>query len=347
VQLDRNHVISAGYVRNWTVGGVVECELVPSGTRLPLAPSQVGVRKKFYAGSPAADGARTAGAAERARGAVETKALPLLRDLADRWPLRDSGERAWVALWLAMTLCASPRQRQQIPGTVAAFFSDLERDHPVMAAATVDQRHELSEPDFELDSMFAEVSTIASLLGQMHWTVLHFARPTLISSDHPISTFPWTSAAPDGTWPGDVVLGSSEVRVPINPTTALLLTWLDADDRVEVRHPARHHLSPFNHGAWTQAERHRFWMPGTTPRGIGGGGSVKPIAPELFCAYDPRTSERLDASLAWIRSHVDQAFGGKSRAVVTAWMESDDRGLRVVRVRHEGAHSRVFSLFAL
>ena len=219
VKLDRNHIISAGYIRNWAVGDLVECELVPGGGRLALAPSKVGVRKKFYAGSPAADGTRSAAAAERARDAVETKALPLLRDLADRWPLRDSDERAWVAMWLAMTLCASPRQRQQIPGTVARFYVALEREAPLFAALTAGDRHELSEADFELDSMFEEVSTVASLLGQMHWTVMRFARPALISSDHPISMLPWTSdPARSAGAPAGLVLDSLEVRVPVSPS---------------------------------------------------------------------------------------------------------------------------------
>jgi len=178
MKLDRNHVISAGYIRNWAVDGVVECELViPRRKRLQLAPSQVGVRTKFYAGSPAADGRRSAAAAEHARAAVETKALPLLRELADRWPLTSGDEWAWAALWFAMTLCASPGRRQQIPATVARFYTMLEREQPVIAAVTAEHRHELSEADFELDSMFEEVSTVASLLGQMHWTLLRFARP--------------------------------------------------------------------------------------------------------------------------------------------------------------------------
>lgn len=349
MDLDRNHIVSAGYIRNWAVRGVVECELVPDRRRLRLAPSEVGVRKKFYAGSPAADGTRSAGPAERARGTVETKALPLFRDLAKRWPLRDAGERAWVALWVGMTLCAGPRHRQQIPGTVAQFFSALEREAPELAALTARQRHELSEPDFELDSMFAEVSTVASLVGQMHWTLLRFARPVLISSDHPISTVRWTrDASRSHGAPDMLLLDSFEVRLAISPTTALLLTWADADDRVDVVRPARHHLRAFNLGAWEQAERHRFWQPGTMPRGIDRGPAL-PIAAEFFCGYDPkRSSTRLDAALEWFqqRRH-EQLAGVDDRAVVTAWMERAEEGMRVTYVRHEGKHAEAFSAFML
>ena len=193
VELDRNHIISAGYIRNWAIDDLVECELVPEGKRIRLAASRVGVRKKFYAGSPTPDGSRSAGPAERAHGAVETKALPLLRDLAARWPVPDAEERAWVALWLAMTLCASPRRRQEIPSLVARFYATLEQDAPLLAALTADQRQELAEADFELDSLFEEISAVASLLGQMHWTLLRFSRPALISCDHPLSTVLWTS----------------------------------------------------------------------------------------------------------------------------------------------------------
>jgi hypothetical protein len=349
VKLDRNHIISAGYIRNWAVDDLVECELVPEGKRLQLSPSQVGVRKKFYAGSPAPDGTRSAAPAERARGAVETKALPLLRNLADRWPVPNAEERAWVALWLAMTMCASPRQRQQIPGTVARFYAALEREAPLLAALTASQRQELTAAEFELDSMFEEVSTVASLLGQMHWTLLRFVWPALISSDHPVSTVLWTSDTRRSAGsPSVLLLDSLEVRVAVSPTTALLLTWADADDRVDAMHAEGHHLRAFNRGAWEQAERHRFWQLGTMPRSIDERRPVTPISAGLFRAYDPRSSARLDAALAWIRRRLlEQQAGVKDGAVVTAWMEQADGTPRVVPRRHAGEHASVFSAFGL
>ena len=349
VKLDRNHVISAGYIRNWAVDDVVECELVPDGRRLQLAPSRVGVRKKFYAASPTAEGTRPAAAAEQARADVETRALPLLRDLADRWPLRDGSERAWVALWLAMTLCASPRRRQEIPETVDRFYRALESEDPLLAALTVGKRHELSEPDFELDSMFEDVTTVASLIGQMHWTLLRFGRPALISSDHPISSVLWTrDMSRSAGAPSLLVLDSLEIRVALGPTSALLLTWADADDRVDVVRAARHHLCAFNRGAWEQAERHRFWQPGTTPRDIEDKRPLAPISAELFRGYDPKTSARLDAALAWYTRRVlDQQAGSDDRAVVIAWMEQVDGELRVVPVRHADEHAALFASFRL
>lgn len=347
--MDRNHIVSAGYIRNWAVDDVVECELVPNARRLQLAPSQVGVRKKFYAGSPAADGTRTAAAVEQARGAVENRALPLLRDLGDRWPLRNSDERAWVALWLAMMLCASPRRRQHIPATVDRFFHALERDAPLLAARTAGQRQELRETAFELDSMFWEVSTVASLLGQMHWTLVRFARPELISSDHPVSTVLWTrDPTRSAGAPPVLLLDSLEVRVAVSPTTALLLTWADADDRVDAVHAALHHSRGFNRGAWEQAEQHRFWQPGTTPPGVEDRQPAVPSSAELLRGYEPNNSARLDSALAWYRQRLlGHLAGVEDRAVVTAWMEQTDRGLRIAHVQHTDQHAEVFSAFVL
>ncbi len=301
VKQDRNHIVSAGYIRNWAVDEVVECELVTDGRRRSLAPSHVGVRKKFYAGSPGPDGTRRAAPAERARHAVETEALPLLRELPIRWPLRDSGERAWIALWLAMILCTSPRRRQQLPDMVARFYAYLDREAPEFAQLTADQRHELCEADFELDSMFEDVSTAASLLGQMHWTLLQFTSPSLVSSDHPISTTLWTrDKTRSSSEPPALLLASLEVRVPIGPTAALLLTWVDADDRADAVPASQTLLAAFNRGAWCQAERHRFWRPGTTPSDIDDRRPVPPISAELFDGYEPKSSARLDAAFAWL-----------------------------------------------
>ncbi|UGS36109.1 DUF4238 domain-containing protein [Capillimicrobium parvum] len=342
---DRNHVISAGYIRNWTVDDVVECELVDGGQRLKLPPSQVGVRKKFYAASPSPDGSRPAAVAETERGAIETRALPLIRQLGQRWPLTDAGERAWVALWIAMILCASPRQRGEIPGMVGRFLDEMEREAPLLAWLTRAGRQELREADFELDSMFDAVSTVASIIGQMHWALLRFSRPELVSSDHPITQAAWSRTDAGGHV--DVsLLGSLEVRVPLDPRDALLLTWADADDRVPGHDAPRHQLAAFNHGAWAQAETHRFWRPGTTPRGI----DARPVAVSAasFPAYDIRNSARLDATTAWLQTRtLDRARGVEDRAVVTAWMTQTTEGLKHSFVRHEGEHAQVLSSYSL
>ncbi|HEY4277677.1 MAG TPA: DUF4238 domain-containing protein [Conexibacter sp.] len=355
MEFDRNHIVSRGYIRNWAVGDAVACEFVPGGRRLSLAPSQVCVRSKFYARSPTAEGVRTAAAAERARGSVENMALPLLGDLVGRWPLEDGRDRAWVALWVAMTLCGSPRSRREIPRNTERFFAHLDRERPIFAGVTAGHRGEFSEPDYELDAMFAEVSTVASVIGQMHWTLLTFGRPALVSSDHPITRIRWTrDRQRDVGAPDLLLLDSSEVRLPIGPRAALLLTWADADDRVEVKRAARHHIGLLNRGAWVQAERHRFWQPGTTPSGVDDRRAGKPIARELFRGYDPeRSSLRLDVALEWCkrRRHGQLAtgpIGGDDRAVVTTWFEQGGSGgPRIVAERHDREHAEAFADFVL
>ena len=119
-----------------------------------------------------------------------------------------------------------------------------------------------------------------------------------------------------------------EIRVALGPTSALLLTWADADDRVDVVRAARHHLCAFNRGAWEQAERHRFWQPGTTPRDIEDKRSLAPISAELFRGYDPKTSARLDAALAWYTRRVlDQQASSDDRAVVNRLDRTSRRGI--------------------
>ena len=171
----------------------------------------------------------------------------------------------------------------------------------------------------------------------------------VISSDHPISTVPWTRDPTSSVGaPSELVLGSLEVRVAVSPTTALLLTWADADDRVDVVRAAQHHLRAFNRGAWEQAERHRFWQPGTTPRGVDDGRPATPISAELFRGYDAKSSARLDAALAWYQGRLrEQQAGVEDRAVVIAWMEQTDRGLRVVPARYGDEHAAAFGDFAL
>ena len=111
---------------------------------------------------------------------------------------------------------------------------------------------------------------------------------------------------------------------------------------------AWHHLRAFNRGAWEQAEQHRFWQPETTPRGVDDRRPATPISAELFPGYEPKSSARLDAALAWIRRRLlEEQTGVEDRAVVTAWMEQTGRGLRVIPVRHADEHAAAFSGFVL
>ena len=350
VKQDRNHILSAGYIRNWAIDDQVMCELLPEGKRQLLSPSQVGVRKKFYAGSPDKAGKRTAAPAESARHLVETRALPLIRNLPDRWPLDDEGDRAWIALWIAMTMCSSPGRRRRIPRTVSRFFADLEREDPTFAAMTRRGRAEFSQPDFELDSMFEEVSSVASLIGQMHWALLGFGKRELVSSDHPVDALLWSAGDPE--WhaesPSSLVLVSRELRVPCGPAAALVLSWLDGDDRVPGVKAPRHLAGVVNRGVWMLAERHRFWQPGQTPRGVADGRPGGAVTRELFPDYDPKNCRRLDLVLPWHEARIRaQQAGTDDRSVTTARMERVDGRLVFRQVRHDGEHAEAFAEFSL
>jgi hypothetical protein len=71
----------------------------------------------------------------------------------------------------------------------------------------------------------------AMLLGSVRWHVLDFGAPVLTYSDHPVVV-----------WPADIQqthvfakpnfgpLGAIEVRLPLSPELAILMTWADIAD---------------------------------------------------------------------------------------------------------------------
>ena len=72
---------------------------------------------------------------------------------------------------------------------------------------------------------------IASIVGSMRWHLLRFDAPLLAYSDHPVVVWPAgiASSAPfqrQHLGPLDAV----EIRVPIAPDLALLMTWADMPD---------------------------------------------------------------------------------------------------------------------
>jgi len=74
-----------------------------------------------------------------------------------------------------------------------------------------------------------------------------------------------------------------EVRLPVSPHPALLMTWLDdADGAVPLR-GARHHLKNLNAFTVAQAEKQWFHFPGV--RTHDATGRLLPISPELVAGY--------------------------------------------------------------
>jgi hypothetical protein len=101
------------------------------------------------------------------------------------------------------------------------------------------------------------------------------------------------------------MLNALEVRFPLTPTAALLMTWLDDHDAATPRlRGVRQHTASVNAFTVANAEREWFHLPETNPP-IASGGRLLPLSPELIRGYG-----------------ADQVEPSHRRAEVAGWLES-------------------------
>lgn len=120
----------------------------------------------------------------------------------------------------------------------------------------------------------------------MRWHLIEFEQPLLAISDHPVVG--WHTKAdyrrPEQNATGVGVRNFLEVRVPISPKLALLMTWQDMPDAETTILGSEAIAANIN--AFTIANGERQWMhqPGATPPIAQG--YLEPIAPTLIPGYD-------------------------------------------------------------
>jgi len=143
----------------------------------------------------------------------------------------------------------------------------------------------------QLTTMLTTATKMASVIGSMRWQLLQFDGPVLAFSDHPVVVWPWdawTILVPFAA-PQLGPLGSFEVRAPLAPDLAVLMTWVDEPDRagrVRAREEAAEEINAF-----VVAQADRQWMHRIGAKPPIGQGPFKPLARIFETGYSRRTVE--------------------------------------------------------
>jgi hypothetical protein len=134
---------------------------------------------------------------------------------------------------------------------------------------------------------------VTAVFASMHWTLVEFARPLVVTSDHPVVMWPNAerSRAPQPTPMGAGVLEALEIRVPVSPHHAILMTWRDEADDQDCRvRGTRDHAANLNAFTIAHAERQWFRQPGApTPTASG---RLLPLSTQFFGDYGADTAGR-------------------------------------------------------
>jgi hypothetical protein len=301
----RSHLVPAGYLRGFAADGHVMA-IDRNGRSRRRGVKQAGVERDFYR-RRRPDGTYIQDV-EETMARLESDAIPVIRDLGNSWPPERTA-RATLAQFLALQLVRGRGWRgwhdEFIGREVESWQETREPVRPGGPAP--------SEADIEavgdallgdagrLRKMLELVPKVATLLGHMHWTLLRFGRDRLATSDSPVVPWPLAEHTREpGPLPWSAGIREMvEVRFAVSPRLALLMTWLNEDDRTEPRVAAAHHDRNLNAFVMAQAEREWFHRPGMSVRQSSG--RLTPLSAELFPDY---SGEVVEGSLR--RKHADQ-----------------------------------------
>jgi hypothetical protein len=136
---------------------------------------------------------------------------------------------------------------------------------------------------------------LATIIANMHWTLLQGERPRLVTSDHP--AVPIAIDEPATRKPRAIPIGglinTLEFRFAARPDLLLVMSWLDAGEDGRTRRLATHHIRNHNSLVIAQAEHQWFHHPDIAPAHSP---SVwHPISADLHPGYGPdaaRSSRR-------------------------------------------------------
>lgn len=287
----RHHFLPQGAQRPFADDRGYVAVVGTDGRRFETSPLNVGLERDLYlrvrpTGEKSDDIERVSLAD------IEDHALPILQNLRDRWPLTGE-EKLRLATYVGVQLVRGPRWfAWHEKFAVESYRPHLERgDFRPLA-----ERHGVSEQEvFEahvrshtddtprLLTMLQLGAKAASAIGSMTWSLLSFPSPRLALADHPVVAWPMEGGgrSPQRVRPESVgVVNFLEVRLPVAPDLALLMTWTGIPDLPLPLLGRSHHARNINAFSMAEAERHWIHRPEVVPRA--GSGPWTPLSFEFF-----------------------------------------------------------------
>jgi Protein of unknown function (DUF4238) len=314
------HIVPRTYLKNWAIEGAIGVAQVREAKRLEMPVEKVGTRRRFYR-RQRPDGSNIDDV-EATLAEIEDRATPLLRSFDEKWPLVGDDKLTFAVL-IAFQHLRTPRWKDEYERRTRGFLDEYDREHPTDLSPEELEEHniELTGSTHRLIQMLSTATTATGVVASMHWTLIEFQRPLLATSDHPVVLWPGVaSRSPQATEVTQIgVIECVEIRLPLSPTRALLMTWSDLPDDEPLRvRGTRDHAANLNAFTVASAERQWFYHPGSTPPLAKG--NLRPLALELVPGYTPlaaANSRRRAQTSAIANRKIGRDLGDREITVVT------------------------------
>jgi len=236
-KVNRGHIVSAVYQRNFAIDDQVMVHFVSDGHTELRNVKSAGWRRAFYRRIRPHDGSRIEDI-EASLSELERDIKPVFDEIVGGAELTLERKGA-LAQFFGIQAVRGPaffsRRRELIDEIVASLDESAVMPSALEAAGgnleIVQQR--VRDIYTSTTAQFVTMLGLktAMLLGSMRWHILDFGAPLLAYSDHPVVVWPAGihQTHPFAT-PNFGPLGAIEVRVPLSPELAILMTWAHVAD---------------------------------------------------------------------------------------------------------------------
>jgi Protein of unknown function (DUF4238) len=289
-EVENGHIVPAGYLRGFADGSMIIRNRVRLGhererREKKTSVKSVGTRKRPYSRLRPRDGSRIDDV-EASISILENR-VGVVRGARGRFPFCE-GDRSTVAQFAGAQQVRGPKWARVYERLVDEARADAERAGMSKAAAEHDAEL-LAGATSRLISMQRWLYGFSALFFAMRWTLVEFARPALITCDHPVVL--WDAAnracAPtdlSGTGVKDLL----EVRYPLNSTSCLLMTWLGGGDDPQVVRGNKALARNINSFTRAAAEDEWFNLPETKPPFSDERSRILPLSTQIYGEYPDR-----------------------------------------------------------
>ena len=218
----KNHLASCGYLRGFTGDdGRVAAVNLTARTVYRRRPADVAFRNHFWGRDQ-----HVRDEVEQKLSSVESQMPRVLAAAIENGPpASGSVDRGLLLEFLAMHFVRNPNWRSLISGLIERQIAEQRHEGPEHQGL----RTVLRSDRYWVDTLLRQIPQVASLLGSTQWAPLRFEMPWLATCDQPLVAVPFLppgTPVPAKTNPP--LVETIEFRFVLDPSHALILSWLDA-----------------------------------------------------------------------------------------------------------------------
>ncbi|HEX6154082.1 MAG TPA: DUF4238 domain-containing protein [Solirubrobacterales bacterium] len=292
------HIVPAGYLRNFATGEMIVKHELESGRARERPVKKVGTRRRAYSRTRPATGERIDDV-EWALRQLENK-VQVIRYAEKRFPFSEL-DRSIIAQFAGTQHVRVPKWKRRHEALVDELKEEMETQglggfspiaNQILKGRLVKGVEAQGTDTARLVDMQRWLYAESAFFYAMHWTLIRFHRPALITCDHPVVLWPGTEARELGPGDGTGLRNVVEVRYPLTAQLCLLMTWRSGPDAPEMINGNREMALNINGFTRAESELEWFSIPGSSPPMPSDRSRLLPLSTAIYSDYDLRSVEQ-------------------------------------------------------